>query len=355
MRARYVLFPVLVFLLCAAGVAGRAQPKSEGELVMQTLTMLSNKDALGYKALFPDMDLISQAVLKQADTGSSEFRTMYYLRERPDEMNAYGQVLDSVLMSTFNNVLDEAAKMNIHWPHVLLARYELEKQRESRDAIYEKVVPERFLGYVFIKDPVDNATYCYTIGDLMQIQGKWYGGTLTHIFEASTKFAYDQQLAKYKEAKRKGKTFVWKEKDPDSEEDSTQSQETKQGPLKTVVERKYYTGTFDNEIPVQLYVRYLKGTCPEGVCSYEAVFKFGDQDEYVYMSVVKTDNHWVFTEDPGTGVMDLQFKESVYTGAWTSSTDQTGYEVHLSETVPGNKKLRSLDQLFIDEPWKKSE
>lgn len=359
MTQRPLIIRVLLFFLCAATVPGRAQQKTEGDLVMQVLNALVNKDAIAYSKLFPDVELMSKTILQHTDTASRAWNMMAYLSERPDEMAIYERRLDSALMSTFNNVLDEAAKMNIHWQHVLFARFELEKQRETRDHIYEKLAPERFRGYVFIKDPVGNDTYCFTVGDLVKIQGQWYGGTLQHIFEADTKFGYDLRLMEYAIARKKNKPFVWKKNETDDPEDSTASAEEQEkltnAPQKTIVERKYYTGTFDNEIPVQLYIRYIKGTCPEGVCAYEAIFKFGDQDDYVHMSVVKTDDRWVFSEDPGSGVMDLKFKEGVYTGSWTSTTDQTGYEVQISETVPGNKKLKFLDEIFQMELWKKTE
>lgn len=357
MTTRAFLFRVGLLLFCTAAVQGRAQQKTEGDLVMQILNTLVSKDAIAYSKLFPDVELMSKTIMQHPDTGSRAWKMMTYLNERPDEMAIYDQRLDSSLMSTFNNVLDEAAKMNIHWQHVLFARFELEKQRETRDHIYEKLAPERFRGYVFIKDPVGNDTYCFTVGDLVKIQGSWYGGTLQHIFEANTKSDYDLRLAEYVTARKKNKPFVWKKNEELDPEDSTVRQEEQEtlskGPQKTIVERKYYTGTFDDEIPVQLYIRYIKGTCPEGVCAYEAVFKFGDQDEYVHMSVVKTEDRWVFSEDPGSGVMDLKFKEGVYTGSWTSTADQTGYEVQISETVPGNKKLKFLDELFQMELWKK--
>lgn len=116
---------------------------------------------------------------------------------------------------------------------------------------------------------------------------------------------------------------------------------------KTIIQRKFYAGMFDNEIPVQLYVRYLKGNCPEVTCVWEAIYKFGDQDDYIKLTVSKSaDGKWTFTEDPPQGVMELKLENGKYTGTWTSTDNQTGYDVKLSEIEATPKKTKQLDEVF---------
>jgi hypothetical protein len=116
---------------------------------------------------------------------------------------------------------------------------------------------------------------------------------------------------------------------------------------KIVAERKYYNGFFDNEIAVQLYVRSMKGGCPSGICSWEAIYKFGDQDDYILLEVTRSpDGKWQMSEVPPNAVMDLELKNNVFTGTWIAGENQTGYDVKLPETPASAKKIQRLDAIL---------
>jgi hypothetical protein len=106
---------------------------------------------------------------------------------------------------------------------------------------------------------------------------------------------------------------------------------------------------FDNEIPVQLYVRHLKGGCPAGICSWEAIYKFGDQDDFILLQVTRTeDGKWQMSEVPEAGIMDLELKDGVFTGTWVSADGKTGYDVKFTELPASAKKMKRLDEAFED-------
>ncbi len=114
-------------------------------------------------------------------------------------------------------------------------------------------------------------------------------------------------------------------------------------------------GTFDNEIKVKLYIRYLKGSCPEGICAWEAIYKFGDQEDYIKLDVTKTkEGKWLFTEDPPVGAMELTFKDNVFTGTWGSADDKTGYDVRLTQMELSPQRALELDGIFNHRAFAKS-
>ena len=161
-------------------------------------------------------------------------------------------------------------------------RYELEKIRRGRDLITEKISPLRFLGYVFIKDMLNRKTYTFTVFDIMQVNGLWYGGELAHIYKASTKDEYAKELAAEKKRLHDKELGIVDTSDLAKENSSSDEEEEQKMPkMKEIMDRKFYKGKFDNEISVQLYIRHIKGGCPEIICAWDALFKFGDQDEWV--------------------------------------------------------------------------
>jgi hypothetical protein len=181
-------------------------------------------------------------------------------------------------------------------------------------------------------------------GDMLQIKGEWYGGRLREVYEAGTRDEWDDARFYAKKHKKTEKDSTKKE--PISE----QPELAEKSAQKIIAERKFYGGMFDNEIPVQLYVRSLKGSCPEGICAWEAIYKFGDQDDYIRLNVTRTeDGKWQMVEDPPSGVMDLVLSKGVFTGTWTAADNQqTGYEVRLTELPASAKKIERLDAAFME-------
>jgi hypothetical protein len=286
--------------------------------------------------------VIAKSIVKNTDPSSALHQQMAQRLESPDELQIYEGSLDSARFADFDSLRARGDAIGVRWRDVQFQRFELERLRNTRDTLWEKVAPLRFLGYVFLRDPLSNKSYGFTVGDMMQIDGKWYGGTLSRVFEAGSKFEFDQHLAAARKAERKGEVYTG---GATLQMPDTMEAQVAEEPGKVIVDRKYYTGTFDNEISVQLYIRGLKGDCGQPICLWEAVFKFGDQ-EFIPMTVTRTTDSWIFAEDPGPGAMELSLKGDTFTGTWTSSADNTGYEVKLTETAPSNKKLRVLEEVF---------
>jgi hypothetical protein len=324
-----------------------AQVPTEAALIENLVFALQNKDSHTYADLFPSIDSMSTWILKRADKNSEAYQRMIYLKENYFARLDFDSSVYAEADKGFKDFLKKTRQFDIRWNETVLVKYELETIRRGRGLLSEKIVPNRFLGYVQIKDMHSRRTFTFTIYDLLQVNGLWYGGELVNIFEASSKDEYEQKLA---EAKKKEMLALAGIVDTTAT-DSTKKlgvldeADNKSSMLKEVVDRKYYKGKFDGEIPVMLYVRYIKGGCPEGVCSWEALFKFGDEDEYVKMEVTRNEKGvWQFSEDQGG--MELMLKDKVFTGTYASNGDQTEYDVKLTETPASDKKIQMLDEIF---------
>lgn len=317
---------------------------TEQRLIFQINGCLGNEDPYCYMHLFPDMDTLSKLVMKAADSSSKDFMEMAALQQQPERMLSADSVFKARLKQSFDNLIAQGKQQGMHWSSLVPVRYELVRAFETRDAVYEKLAPIRFTGYIFVMDAATRKTYGFTVSEMLQLNNEWYGGYLGEIYEAQTRDEYeDMRLAARREKKEPAKDTV---ASPAPEEDDDDRAAHLQ---KMIAERKFYTGMFDNEIPVQLYVRSLKGACKEGICSWEAIYKFGDQDDYILLTVSKTaEGKWTFTEDPPTGSMELTLKNGKYTGTWTATDNQTGYEVKLSETPASSKKIERLEEAFLD-------
>jgi hypothetical protein len=290
---------------------------------------------------------MSQLIMESTDKESEAYRRMQYMQENPEAKLSYDAALKLEIEKNFDYFLKQGTSAGIHWDRIIFLRYELDKIREGRGLINQKIAPLRFLGYVFVKDQLTRRTYCFTVFDIMQINDQWYGGELANIFEASTKDQFKEKLAAEKKRQRNLERGIREDPKIAKHHATTEEEEEDDKPssMKEVIDRKFYRGTFDNEIHVQLYVRYIKGGCPEVVCSWEALFKFGDQDEFVKMDVSRNpDGTWLFSED--LGGMELTLKGEIYTGSYASSSDKTEYAVKFSETPISSKRVMALDEML---------
>ena len=111
---------------------------------------------------------------------------------------------------------------------------------------------------------------------------------------------------------------------------------------KTILERHFYTGMFDEEFPVQLYVQYLKGDCPEQICLYDAMYKFADEDDFIILSVTRNaEGKWVMVDEKNNVNMELTLGPQTYTGMWLNNNDGTGYDAALKEkTIQPDRQAR---------------
>lgn len=353
--------PLAVYLFAFFAVYGiattplRAQLRTEEALVIRIVTALQDQDSAAYTDLFPPFDTLWKLALMLPDTGVNGTEKGNTLRSHPEILQQYDPAYNPAIAQSFMALVKKGEDSGISWRHTIFMRYELKKMIWTRQNFsFEKLSPIRFLGYVFIKDALSRKTWAFTVSEIQQINGQWYGGQLVNIFEVET---VDQFLEKQEAEARwlaahppgsepplgssgnPDSTGHANEHNPDDEEDPVD-----------IVDRKVFTGTFDNEINIILYIRYIKGNCPGSICSWQAIYKFGDQDEYINLDVSKTaDGRWQFAEDPNIGNMELVLQGDEYVGTWTSSTDKTEYQVRLKETPVTPKRLFRLDKIIEGE------
>ncbi len=335
---------ISVLLVCS--FSARAQQPSEADLIGKIFNTLQAEDETAYVKLFSGIDSLASWVIQYADRNSESYQKMLAVQHSPFAILEYDSVITSEAKKNFQAFVEKSKSINVHWIETVFLRFELEKIRRGHGLITEKIAPLSFMGYVFFKDLLTLKTYAFSVFDLMQVNGKWYGGELINIFEADTKDKYKHALLAEKRRKRLGlpdPTVAEHVTDEDEEDDFD-----KPSNLKQVAERKFYRGKFDNEISVQLYVRHIKGACPEGICSWEALFKYGDQDEWVKMKVARTEEgKWVFQEELGT--MELTLSGEEYTGIYAMSNDKTEYTVYFKDSPLKPKKLALLDNILENE------
>lgn len=354
---------VWFFALCCLLQARQsyAQVNSEAVLVNRILISLAKENDSLYASLFPKFELLWQQVMNVQDTGYIAQRRIMNLRSNPKKLHKYDAQLNGDIVKDFATIHKKGTDSGIHWTDLVLVRYELDKMLVPKDmAGLEKVAPIRLQGYIFVQDLLTRKTFAIVVKDIFGINGKWYGGHLVNVLEADNIAEYLEKLVEERKLEKRllqeivygnwdsirakhdtlksvqGKAAIKEEDDEDKVQKRTD-----------VLERKLYTGTFDKDIPVELYIRSLKGNCPEVVCAWEAIYKFGDIEDYLKLDVSKsTDGKWVFTEED-VGVMELVLMDDRFTGTWTSFKDRTEYEAVISEKKEvKNRKLFMLDEII---------
>jgi len=319
--------------------------KTEQALINKLEGCLADKDAECYIRLWPGLDTLTMLVMQYSDTNSAEFREAQSFQNDPVRIMRADSFFNARLRHDFDTLIKIGEELGIRWGSIIPVRYELIKQRETRERLYEKLAPTRFVGYLFFADITTRRSYGLMVGDIMEINKAYYGGKLGELYEAGNRDEWDEAryyLRKHPES-RSDTT-----KKPEEHADEDNQERNKKSP-EIVADRKLYTGYLDNEIPIQLYVRSLKGGCPQGICSWEAIYKFGDQDEWVLLNVTRTEgDKWQFVEGSSNGSMDLVMKGKTYTGDWATSDGQTGYDVKVTEAPISEKKTKRLDEIFGD-------
>lgn len=343
-----------------------AQVKTEKELVNNIIVAMQGHDDSSYAMLQPSFDLMWQQVLGYNDTSAYKMRRLANLQQDPKKLQQYDPRYNPVILGLFDVLIEKGADSGLHWSDILIARYELQKQRLPRGMEgLELVAPIRMNGFVFVQDVLTRKMFCIVLTDIFVIQDKWYGGRVINVLEAANiQEYYAKRATEEKEmqalylAMQNGtidsiiavRDSMKKANAPfqgmyDDEDDEQSSQVRKE-----VVERKVYVGKLDNEIDIEIYIRGLKGKCPSTVCQWEAIYKFGDLDEYLLLTVErKPDGTFVLTEGE-VGVMELQITNTgIMKGTWTSFKDGTGYEALLQEqkAIKG-RVLNRLDNTMED-------
>jgi hypothetical protein len=378
MKYYFFLFLIICITMGANSAYGhrhkyRSLPRTEVGLMSNVLGCLMNKDSLNYFYLFPPFDSLWAMVMHNPDRSPATIKALNELKEHPKTLLQFDPYYNKSIMKRFMNVLQKGEDSGIHWNTIVMQRYELVKESiNTRDlAGYDIIAPERFKGYMFVRDLLGRLTFCITITEIQKIQGYFFGGQVINILEAST---VDQYLAKEREER---KYFEWLAKNPKNDSanadsikmakgdsllatgDSTKkkkkldlnvtnpTEDEKQQTRKEVIDRKYYEGKFDDEIPVKLFIRYLKDVKSGKTQLYDGLYKFGDQVNYVKLNITRdAEGKWVMEDDPPLGTLELELANKVYTGSWTNNESQTGYDVVMKQADITEKKMEQLDNIL---------
>ncbi len=336
-------------------------PRSEAELVARVLNCLMYSDTITYSTICPEFDTVWKQIIEYKATDDKSAEEISYIRRHPERVQQFDPYYNPLINRSFMYVENKGKQEGLHWQDIAIERYELQKINLTRDLVgYNLISPVRYKGFVMVKDMLTRKSYVFAINEIQVINNYWYGGQAINIFEASS---FDDYIAKeFSEMRRKVKMAEFGLKDTvvaanDENNAGTKAKDDdddEAAPKKEIADRKYYLGTFDNQIAVKLYIRYMKGPCADNVCSFEAIYKFGDQDEYVKLDVEKKpDGSWEFSEDPPIGGMDLILKDKIYTGNWMSSDNSVGYDVKLSEAVLSGDRAQELDNIIDNGLWAK--
>ncbi len=401
---------LFIFLTCILLYWGQAQgigrkhkytgsPRTEVELMNRVLDCLRTKDTVSYYYLFPPFDTLWRMVLHNPDQSPETVKELAKLREHPTVLIDLDPFYNRTIIGGFVQTLHKGEDSGVQWRGIVMQRYELQKQGLSRGMEgLERVAPERFKGYMFVRDMLSSTTFCITITEIQKVNGFYCGGQVLNVLEAND---IDEYLAR-ENAERKYfarlKRLAEGHKDDSARSDSVlafaararadsvradsvkkagmagiakpkvDSAKIKRDLLlssptaddeasrlrREVVARKYYKGKFDEEIPVELYVRYMRDAKGKVTNYWDALYKFGDMEEYVKLDVSKTpEDKWLFEEPVASMELDLNGK--VYTGSWTNGQNQTGYDAELTEKEISQKKISELDQILETGKWGKTD
>lgn len=356
---------VLCILFLFAGEFAIAQQKSEEALVNKILVCLARKDDSAYVKLLPKFEDLMKLAMNYKDTDVVSARRIQNIRSNPKLLQQFDPEYNPDIIKDFDFIYQKGVDSGFHWNDALLARYNLEKEILPKGMVgFEKVVQHRLRGYIFMQDMLTRQIFCMAIKDIHGYNGAWYGGRIVNILKAESIEEYYEKLGRenkvlkdvllaqmYAAADTAGqaedsavlaakKKQVAKQAAPEEEEEESRL-------LTQVVERKLYKGTYDKEVGLELYVRSLKGKCPQPVCAWDALYKFSDKNEYVVLKVTKGEGgKMIFTEED-VGILELTFSGNTAKGEWTSARDRTSYEVELTEKKEvKNRKLFELDDIL---------
>jgi len=359
---RYLV--ALVFLCFSVTCAFNASAKklkrkggarTEVELMNSIVNCMRHKDTIGYYYLFPPFDTLWRRVTHNSDHTPEAEKQLAHLKEHPQALIDFDPFYNRHIMSQYLNVLSKGEDSGLHWNGIAIQRYELKNEPLTKDlAGYEKIAPERFMGYLFVKDMVGRMTFCITITEIQKIEGFYFGGQVVNILEASSIDEYHAKEGKEREY------FAWRATHHIADTPKVDSarnavmdsiiaaaeDDDVSKIRKEVVDRKYYEGKFDNEIPVKLYVRYMKDIHNSKVFYYDGLYKFGDQKSYVRLDITITDGKWTMEDDPPVGTLELVLKDRIYTGSWLNNDNGTGYDVYMKQADLPQRKMEELERIL---------
>ncbi len=377
----FVLLLTVVFTNSGSAQFGRHKkpswPNTEGEMVHKLAQCLHDKDSVAYYHLFPPFDTLWHMVIHNSSRNPEVLAQLNKLKEHPQSLIEFDPMYNRSIMSNFFKVLEKGQDSGLRWSSSVVARYELHKQFNVHKSLigFEQIAPERFSGFIFIRDKFNRATYCMSVGEVQKIKGKFFGGQVYDILEASTVDEF------YKMQTAEIKYLEWRATHPDTiaaQKDSIDSVSAAimaKNPLMLdvagdydddddneiedlqVVDRKYYEGLMDNKIPIKLYIRYMRDF-PGKPHQYDGLYKLDENKTYLRIFIRRDEKgNWLFEDELALGTMELTLKGDTYTGSWANANDN-GYTVEVKETGTPEGKIEHLDRIldvgisgYVEENW----
>ena len=384
---KYFVGFFLIFLLSASPLttyAGKhkrsTMPSTEVDLMNGVLNCLRYKDSVSYYSLFPPFDTLWHMVLHNTDRSPEVIKELDHLKENPQSLIDFDPFYNHGIMARFGYVLQKGEDSGIHWNSIVMQRYELSKEGLTQNLVgYERIAPERFSGYMFVRDLMGRTTYCITITEIQKINGHFFGGQVLNILEASTldefkNRSYEEQKYFNKLAHDAIKDTAKKDSDAISDSlkvvaapkvqvvtdtatdtsaknnlavTNNSTDDEKPKTRKEVIYRKYYEGKFDDEIPVKMFIRYMKDPATGKISFWDGLYKFGDQTVYAKLNITRNAaGTWLIEDEPPVGSMELELKNKIYTGSWSSNENGSGYDVVMTEVDVPSSKIEELDNIL---------
>ncbi len=399
MKRRFLLIFSVLILVGLQLFAGRGkhkyagEPKSEAELMEKVLECFRSKDSMAYFNLFPPFDSMWKMVIHNPDQSPETQNELAQLREHPTVLIDLDPFYNKAIVGNFMKVLHKGEDSGVQWGGVVVQRFELQKQGYTPEMVgLQHVVPERYKGFLFVRDQLSSTTFCLTMLNIQKFGDMFCGGQVLNVLEAKS---IDEYMAKEESERRALARQKWlaEHGQPDdtaivkkngnksdtglfaagntppnadtvvdtaarkkalllsgaatAEEDSLRTR-------KEVIDRKYYKGKFDETIPVELYVRYMKDLKGKLTKYWDALYKFGDMSEYVKLDVsMSPEGKWLFEEPVAS--MELDLVEKKYSGSWTNGQNQTGYDAELVQKELSQKKIEQFDYILDNGVWGKTD
>lgn len=338
---------VCLWALCCLHSA-QGQIKTETALVQAIVQALRTGDNPAYQKLFLPADSMAQITIRKAPAQSDAYQYALSVLHNPYALSIKDSLVSIQVERLFREMYQRGEKMNINWDAIIMSRYELEKMPATRNAVLEAIAPERFMGYVSFEDQLSRHFFMFNVSDMMKIENNWYGGELNFLFEAQNKdeFNHKMKLEKIRIAKGLPDTLG-------NHKDSVRKAMIANGEIddiplkrKQVSDRKFYFGYLDDEIPIRLYIRAIKGDCGQDICSWEAIIRLGD-DEYLRQEVTKNnEGKWVFTENVLGGVLEVELKNNIFEGIFSETNDRIDYDAYLKEKNISKSRMEELDSII---------
>lgn len=338
-----------------------AWPRSETELANKLVECLARKDTAAYYDLFPPFDTLWNLVLHNPDKSPEAQRDLGRMKEHPQILVEFDPLYNKSIIGRYAHILQKGEDSGVVWNNILMARFQLHQVEVSSVLRgFERIAPERFNGYLFVSDAYNRRLFCISVQEIQKIGNRFFGGQFINILEASTIEEFN------KREQEEQRYFDWIATHPDTVKvdtamaDSAGADTTADPLLLTrsdveddddvemrheVVDRKYYEGLMDNEIPIRLYVRYMRPIAGKPR-QYDGLYKLGDKRRYLRLDITRDkDGKWLIEDETATGLLELMLNGNTYTGAWTNA-DDNGYDVVLTQTALPEGKMELLDRII---------